>query len=196
MMKKRAAFTLIEVLIAVMLLALIVPALFKSTELLRRSNMQLEHHIRKSRLQTQALLTLYRDIMASDGNITVRKSTYDRICMHRTRHSLYGKGWAPVCWGVTKETYELVRIEGAPVPLKLTSEGMWYADKVEKDITLFEVSYNKGDVVVVIDSKHWEKPVAFGVHGITPPKPPKKPKGKRRRKKKTDTSPSPTDTLK
>ena len=180
---QRRGFTLIEVLIAIILIAMIVPALFETTTLLRKSNKQLKEHLDRAALRTKALQVLYDDIASSDGNITIRKDEFDRLCIAHTAHSLYHLSLPSVCWGVSKSSKTLVRLEGVRWPLRIQENGFLYADEAIKHMTLFEVSYNRKEVIVALEAKGME-PVAFAVYGITPPPKPKPKRKKHKTKKK------------
>jgi len=174
-MRRRSAFTLIEVLISIALLGLIVPALYKTVSLLQESNTQLYEHLQKSKDEARALRTFYLDIASSDGNISLHQDEFDRICLERTKNALYGLSQAKVCWVVLKRGNKLVRIEGDRyhVPLKLdeTVEADLVADEVEH----FDVIWQKDKIIVVLKKKGSE-PTTFMVQGITKPKPKKKKK--------------------
>ena len=88
-MLKRSAFTLIEVLISIALLGIILPALYQTVDLLRDSNSHLFDYLEKAKKVTQATDTLYLDIISSDGNISIKKDEYSRVCMEQTKNSLY-----------------------------------------------------------------------------------------------------------
>jgi len=178
-MRAQKAFTLIEVLISIVLLRLIIPALYTSVDMLRNSNSALFSHLQQSKKEARAIETLFLDIASSDGNLTIRKDTFDRLCIESTQNSLYGLASPKVCWVVLKEGHDLVRVEGYDFHLPLKSEEFVEADIVVKHLDLFDVYWKKGKVVVMLQQKHKE-PVSFMVQGITKPKKPLK-----KRKKKT-----------
>jgi prepilin-type N-terminal cleavage/methylation domain-containing protein len=176
-MRAQKAFTLIEVLISIVLLGLIIPALYKSVDMLRNSNRALFSHLQQSKKEARAIETLFLDIASSDGNLTIRKDTFDRLCIEATQNSLYGLAFPKVCWVVLKEGHDLVRVEGYDFHLPLKSEEFINADIVVKQLDLFDVHWKKDRVVVMLQQKHQE-PVSFMVQGITKPKktPKKRPK--------------------
>lgn len=175
-MRQRAAFTLIEVLISIALLGIILPALYKSVTLLRDSNSHLFAHLVKAKDQAKSTKTLFLDIASSDGNLTLHKDEFDRLCMEKTNNSLYGLSPAKVCWVVLKQNKTLVRVEGTGFHLPVGMEEKVEVDAVMKDMTLFDI-YWKGDKVLVILQQKGKEPVSFMVQGITKPKPKKaKPK--------------------
>jgi len=181
-MRHRTAFTLIEVLISIALLGIILPALYQSVTLLRDSNSQLFGHLMKAKAETKATQTLFLDIASSDGNLTLHKDAFDRLCMEKTNNSLYGLSQAKVCWVVLKRNNTLVRAEGTAFHLPAGMEEKVEVDAVMKEMKLFDI-YWKGDKVLVMLQQKGKAPVSFMVQGITKPKPKKitikKPKAKK-----------------
>ena len=179
-MRQRAAFTLIEVLISIALLGIILPALYKSVTLLRDSNSHLFGYLLKAKDQAKSTKTLFLDIASSDGNLTLHKDEFDRLCIEKTNNSLYGLSQAKVCWMVLKQHKTLVRVEGTDFHLPAGQDEQVAVDAVMKGMSLFDI-YWKGDKVLVILQQKGKEPVSFMIQGITKPKPkkakPKKPKG-------------------
>uniref|UniRef100_UPI002867B3C9 prepilin-type N-terminal cleavage/methylation domain-containing protein n=1 Tax=Sulfurovum sp. TaxID=1969726 RepID=UPI002867B3C9 len=95
--KQRKAFTLIEVLISIGLLGIIIMALFSTVTMMRDSNAHLYNYQKKAKKITKATQILYLDIISSDGNITIEKDDFTRLCMQETRNSLYALSLAKVC---------------------------------------------------------------------------------------------------
>jgi len=207
-MRKRAAFTLIEVLIAIALMGLILPALYQSVDLLRESNRQLYDHLQKSKQEAEIAKTFFLDIASSDGNLTIRNGEYDRICIERCQNSLYGLNRPKVCWIVLKKENTLARVEGEGYRLPTNTEDKVAVDLLLPHVTLFDIYRNKGEVLVLLQQEKKE-PLVFMVEGVTQPKKkkkkkPKKPKLKQATTTETNTtalpsepipSPSPSPTL-
>ena len=178
MLLYRRGFTLIEVLISVLLLGIIMVALFSVVSMMRDSNTHLYAYLQKAKKVTRATKVLYLDILASDGNITIKKDEFSRLCMEETANSLYGLSSAKVCWLVLKDRNTLVRVEGNGYQLPTKFEDKVEVDQVMSSIELFDVYHKKDKVVVLLKEQHRE-PIMFMVQGIIKPK--KKPQAKRKR---------------
>jgi len=177
-MLKRPAFTLIEVLIAIALLGIILPALYQSVDLLRDSNSHLFTYLEKAKKITKATDTLYLDLVSSDGNISIQKDEYSRVCIEQTKNSLYALSVAKVCWAVLKKDKTLVRVEGNNYKLPLGSEEKVEVNPIMKNVEVFDVYYQKDKILVLLQQSAQE-PISFMIQGITKPikkkKKPKKP---------------------
>lgn len=167
-MSNRKAFTLLEVLISVALLGIVILALFSSVDMMRDSNEHLSKYLEKSKKVTKATKVLYLDIMGSDGNISIEKDEFSRVCMEETRNSLYALPLAKVCWVVLKKDKTLVRIEGNSYHLPLNSEEKVEIDLIMNDVELFDVYHEKDKLLVLMQQKAKE-PISFMLQGITKP---------------------------
>ena len=167
--KQQKAFTLIEVLISIGLLGIVIIALFSTVSMMRSSNANLYTYLQKSKKITKANKVLYMDIMSSDGNISIKKDEFSRLCMQETRNSLYALSLAKVCWVVLKKDNTLVRIEGNNYKLPTRFEDRVEVNPAMKHIELFDVYHQKDKVLVFIKQKG-EKPITFMVQGVTKPK--------------------------
>lgn len=173
-MAKRKAFTLIEVLISIALMGIIIVALFSSVDLLQNSNEHLLKHLKKSKKISKATKTLYNDILSSDGNITLKKDEFSRVCMEETRNSLYALPSAKVCWVVLKKDKTLVRVEGNAYRLPLRVDDRVEVDFIMKGVSLFDV-YHEKDKVLVLLQQEGKEPITFMVQGVSKPEIKKKP---------------------
>jgi len=189
-MAKRSAFTLLEVLISIALLGLILPALYQSVELLKDSNKHLFDYVEKSKKISKTTETLYLDILSSDGNLTIKKDDFSRLCIEETRNSLYGLPSAKVCWVVTKKDHSLLRVEGNGYTLPLKVDDRVETDLVMRKVELFDIYYSKNKVLVLIQQAKKE-PTSFMVQGIA--KPQKKKKKKKKASKKAGKKNSPVN---
>jgi len=178
-MKK--AFTLIEVLIATMLLSIVLLGLYNVLDVQRRSVGIIKESLDNSIKQDKIIMTLYNDIYKSDGNFTLKKGERDTFCINATTNSLYGLDVAKVCWLVLKEGDTLVRIEGFNYQLPLKFEDRVEADSVAKNIKLFDIYYDKksGNLLALIKEGKKE-PYSFLIQGKIPPPKPIKEKTKKK----------------
>ena len=181
-MAKRKAFTLMEVLVSIALLGIILPALYQSVDMLRDSNQHLFEYLEKAKKVSKATQTLYLDILSSDGNITIKKDEFTRLCMEQTKNSLYALPLVKVCWVVLKKDNTLVRIEGNAYNLPLGSEERVEINPIMKDVEVFDV-YHQKDKILVLLQQQAKEPISFMVQGVS--KPAKKKKEKKKKKKKT-----------
>ena len=177
-MLKRPAFTLVEVLISIALLGIILPALYQSVDLLRDSNSHLFEYLKKAKKSTLATDTLYLDIVSSDGNISIQKDEYSRVCIEQTKNSLYALSVAKVCWIVLKKDKTLVRVEGNSYNLPLGLEERVEVNPVMKNVEIFD-AYHEKDKILVLLQQYAKEPISFMIQGISKPvkknKKPKKP---------------------
>jgi prepilin-type N-terminal cleavage/methylation domain-containing protein len=164
--KHRHAFTLIEVLISVMLLGIVIVALFSTVAMMKDSNAHLYSFLQKAKVITKATKVLYLDILNSDGNITIKKDEFTRVCMEETRNSLYALSLAKVCWVVLKKDNTLARIEGNYYHLPTRFDDKVEVNPVMKHIELFDVYHEKDKVLVFIKQKEKE-PITFMIQGVS-----------------------------
>lgn len=177
-MTNRRAFTLLEVLISIALMGIVVLALFSAVDMMRDSNEHLAEHLEKSKKITKATKVFYMDLMASDGNITIQKDEFSRVCIESTRNSLYALPSAKVCWVVLKKNNTLARIEGNGYQLPTGVEDRVEIDPIMPEIKLFDVHHAEDKVLVLIQQKAKE-PISFMLQGVTRPSKKKKPTGSR-----------------
>ncbi len=144
MKQKHSAFTLVEVLISITLLTFVLLALYKSTDLMRASNLQLFNHLQNSSTLSKGTSTLYKDLMYADHNITINtRDTFHQLIIEHTSHSLYGLSQAKVVWLVYKNENTLLRIEGGEYHIPLKDEERVEIDVIAKNLELFKVYRSK-----------------------------------------------------
>jgi prepilin-type N-terminal cleavage/methylation domain-containing protein len=167
-MAQRKAFTLVEVLISVALLALIIVPLFSVVDMMKRSNTKLADALEETRLVSKATKVLYLDILGSDGRLTIKKDEFTRLCIEETSNSLYALPVAKVCWLVLKKQNTLARIEGNYYKIPLDIEDRVEVDRVMTGVDVFDVYQQKDKVLVLLQQKD-EEPISFMLQGITNP---------------------------
>ena len=187
--KQRNAFTILEVLISIALLGIVIVALFSTVSMMRDSNTHLLSYLEKSKKITEATKILYLDILSSDGNITIKKDEYSKLCMEETKNSLYGLSLAKVCWVVLKKENTLVRVEGNVYSLPTRFEDRVEVNPMISGLELFDV-YHKKDKVLVLLQQKGQEAITFMVQGITKPVVKKK-KVKKVKKTTTRNRPNP-----
>lgn len=165
---RRGAFTLLEVLISIGLLGILIVALFSSVDMLQDSNQHLLKYLEKSKKISQSTKVLYLDIVNSDGNISLKKEEFTRLCIENTKHSLYGLSLAKVCWVVLKEKHTLARVEGNNYHLPLKTEEKVELDTIMNEVEMFDV-YHEKDKVLILLSQKGKEPISFMVQGVTMP---------------------------
>ena len=160
MRRSSGAFTLIEVLISITLLSLVLMALYRSSDILRRSNKHLYEHLEKSSKSLSGNQVLYMDLLQSDENITISDSNkFHQIHILRTSNSLYGQAVAQVSWLVSKHENTLLRIEGNGYKLPLKEDSNVEINPIVTNVELFKIYKNKKSNKVLILLQHSGRPV-------------------------------------
>lgn len=160
MINKKKGFTLIEVLISITLLSLVLMALYRSSDILRRSNKHLYEHLEKSTQSLNGNRILYMDLIQSDENITINNDKeFHRIMIKNTSHSLYGQSMAQVSWLVSKKDNTLLRIEGSRYILPLKEDMHVEIDPIVEHVELFKIYRNKKRDKLLILLQHNGRPV-------------------------------------
>jgi len=121
---KRGAFTLIEVMISVMLIALIAMFMYGALGGTRASNATLQKHADDERVRLQFFKLLYRDLVESYSvNPLATGNKHYQILELQTQNSLYGIAAPHVLYFVHADNLTLVRLESAqPITLPVTYE--------------------------------------------------------------------------
>jgi len=167
-MLNRKGFTLLEVLISIALMGIVIVALFSSVDMLQNSNEHLLKYLKKSKKITKASKVLYTDLMGSDGNISIKKDEFSRVCIEETKNSLYALPTAKVCWVVLKKNKTLVRIEGNGYDLPVGLEERVEVDSVMKGLEIFDI-YHEKDKILVLMQQEGKEPISFMLQGISMP---------------------------
>ena len=160
MKNQKGAFTLIEVLISITLLSLVLMALYRSSDMLRRSNKHLYNHLEKSTSFMKGNKVLYMDLLQADDNITINtKNKFHQISILNTGHSLYGQSSVQVTWLVSKKENTLLRIEGSNYELPLKEDSYVEIDPIVKKVDLFKIYKNKKKNKLLILLQYDGRPV-------------------------------------
>ena len=191
MKKNHAAFTLVEVLISITLLSLVFMALYKSSDLMRASNLQLFNYLNQSNTTLKGSTMLYKDLMHADHNISIStEEKFHRLSIENTSNSLYGLAKAKVVWLVYKEKNTLLRLEGGIYSIPLKNEERVEIDIIAQNIELFKVyrSKKKDKLLAIIQITN-QDPQVFMSQNIpkVPPKPKAVPKPKDKNSTKANT---------
>jgi len=163
-MKRRHAFTLVEVLISIVLISLVLLGLYRSLEIQRSSNRQLHRYLTRALDRDRGAMTLYYDLLASNGDFSLVKGEYDRFCINHTTHSLHGLPIARVCWLVLRKDKSLVRVEGGRFYLPPGPDARVEIDRVMGPMKLFDIYHREGKVLVAMQAEGSD-PSTFLVEG-------------------------------
>jgi len=167
-MHRRRGFTLLEMLISTVLLSLVLLGLYGALNMQQNTTRHLREYLDKAIEADRGVMVLYRDILQSNGAVTITNGEFDRLCLDSTTHTLHMPSAAKVCWVVAKEGQELLRIEGGDFHLPLRSSEGVEVDAVMKPMVLFDLQKDKHNVLVALQ-KAGSEPFVFLVQGIEPP---------------------------
>ena len=143
-------------------------ALYKSTDILRASNMHLFKYLEKSTRTLKGSNTLYMDLMHSDHNITINtEEKFHQLTIGNTTHSLHGLAQAKVIWLVYKEENTLLRVEGGLFRMPLKNEDRVEIDVINKNMSLFRVyKSKKKDKILAMMQVKGQEPQIFMTQNI------------------------------
>jgi len=141
----RKAFTLIEVLVSILLLALI--TLFVSSSILqtKKNNNLFEKIVIKDNKIDIITGTLYKDLYELIDVSSIGTKQYSVLSL-KTKNSIYDIADPYVVWLVLKDKNTLVRLESArKINLPLKEEDMKYVfvDIVDRDCKNFTINISK-----------------------------------------------------
>jgi len=155
-MKK--AFTLIEIMIALMILSVLLLAMNGVIKSLKSTRSVLNNYYFTGKKNELLVKVLYEDILnASSMKIVHSKnSDYDRIYL-TTSNSLYNLIYPNVLWYVSRNQNTLIRVE-SPFKIKLPNYKLFFLDKFTSNVSLFKIYKKKGKDLIVIKAN---KPVYF-----------------------------------
>jgi len=135
----RRAFTLMELMISVVLIALISMYLYGALGQTRTNNKMLQEYTEAQEHREKIYELFYRDFMESYTlNIQPTKDKHYHILKLQTQNSLYDIAAPYVIYYVQAESRNLVRLESAePIILPVSEEARMYvhADLIDANVT-------------------------------------------------------------
>ena len=136
---KRRAFTLMELLISVVLIALISMYLYGALGQTRSSNKALQTHTRAEEHRLKIYELLYRDLVEAYSLGIVRtKDKHYHLLELRTGNSLYDIAAPYVIYYVHADTLQLIRMESAEpitLPVRDMERERIHADLIDENVT-------------------------------------------------------------
>ncbi len=186
-MKKRSAFTLVELVLSIFLLGLIVSFLYSAVSNLQKTNSIFASNAKTLTQRDQIIELLYDDIFqANPKDFKITKIENSMVSM-QTKNSLYDMEKPYVTWLVAKEKSTLLRFESTKEFKSINSNNNYYyhITKVSENCETFRVyqSKNKENMLINIKIKD-QDPIVYEFY---------KPMNKRAAKKNKTKSSSPNN---
>jgi prepilin-type N-terminal cleavage/methylation domain-containing protein len=155
-MKK--AFTLIELMIAVIILSILILTMNNIIVNLKSTKDFLKRYLQKQDKNELLVKTFYYDILNATSIKIIHSinSNYDRLYL-QTNNSLYRLIEPYVVWYVSKNKNALIRIE-SPFEIKLPNENAFFLDKFKENVKIFRIFKKGGKDLIFIKAK---KPIYF-----------------------------------
>lgn len=155
-MKK--AFTLIELMIAVIILSILILTMNNIIVNLKSTKDFLKRYLQKQDKNELLVKTFYYDILNATSIKIIHSinSNYDRLYL-QTNNSLYRLIMPYVVWYVSKNKNSLIRIE-SPFKIKLLNENVFFLDKFKENVKIFRIFKKGGKDLIFIKDK---KPIYF-----------------------------------
>ena len=142
----KRAFSLIELIISIILIALIVGYLFQTLKVLDSSNKSLKTHSQTRQYIRKIKKIFILDIMQAT-KIKLRRTknkNFDFLELESTNNSLHNLSMPKVTYFITNK-HSLIRVEGFNYQLPLNSDTLYKVkfDEVIKDVKLFKIYKGK-----------------------------------------------------
>ncbi|WP_345972380.1 type II secretion system protein [Sulfurimonas diazotrophicus] len=144
---KRTAFTLMELLISVVLIAMLALFLYGALGGSRASNQTMQRHADAEAKRLKQFTLLYRDCVESYafGVLSTNDKHY-QVLQLQTKNSLYGIAAPYVTYFVHAETLQLVRLEAAfpiTLPVPYDDKERIHINVIDSDVTDFNIYTGK-----------------------------------------------------
>ena len=159
---RRSGFTLIELVISIMIIALIVTYLYQSLNVLKSANEQLEEKDTQRAYDTGIKKLLLLDIMqGNDINISQTDHKNFDLLRLTSGNSLHNIKLPTVTYLVTKKDGKLIRIEGLDYTLPLNRDTVYRVkyDELREHITHFKLYTDNNNSRMLINIKEEGKPL-------------------------------------
>ncbi len=161
----RHAFTLMELMVSIVLIALIVLFLFGAIASSKLSNDTLLKHTEKEQVRSELFELFYRDIMEAVSIQTVEtKEKAFTLLQMQTSNSLYEIAMPYVTYFVHAQTHRLTRLESArkiTLPIAYEAESFVMADVLLSDVSAFNV-YAGTDDAAAEDNNNTQNSASIG----------------------------------
>lgn len=141
--KLKKGFTLIEVLVSVVLIALLVSFLYSAVSILKSSNSSFFKKSDELKKRDFLFQTLHKDLfLSTSANTTTTQSKDFDILSLQTSNSFYGIINPFVTYIVAKDDKKLIRLESSKaisIPVSVEKIYEIYADELEKNVEVFKI---------------------------------------------------------
>jgi len=159
---KRSGFTLIELVISIMIIALIVTYLYQSLNVMKNANEHLEAKDGGRAYETGIKKLFLLDIMqGSDINISQTDHKNFDLLTLTSYNSLHNIKLPKITYLVTKREGKLIRIEGLDYSLPLNRDSVYQVkfDELRDHITHFKLYTDHNKTRLLINIKEEGKPL-------------------------------------
>jgi prepilin-type N-terminal cleavage/methylation domain-containing protein len=162
MIHKKAAFSLVELIISVVLLGIIVTFLYSTVSTLQQTNKIFSHNEQLLSKKEKVIELLYDDLFSAN-NLQLRGFDYSLASM-QTTNSIYDIAQPYVTWLVSKEGNTLLRFESIKKFENINSQNNYYyhISKVGENCDIFKIyqSKKKDHILIHLQFKN-EEPIIY-----------------------------------